>query len=89
MVKRGLHVTQLIQVCADVDDPRTRQREVRALLKASQELGCEDLLVVTDHTELEEHASWYGTERTVRLVPLWKWLTRSAPTTAGSPANGG
>jgi predicted AAA+ superfamily ATPase len=74
VLKRGPSVYQLIQVCADVDDPRTRDREVRALLKASAELQCHDLIVVTENTEREERASWYGTEGTVRFVPLWKWL---------------
>ena len=75
VLKRGPDVFQLIQVCASIDDPRTKDREVRALLKASDELRCTELLVVTEDTEHEERASWYGAEGTIRFVPLWKWLS--------------
>jgi hypothetical protein len=51
-------------------------REVRSLLRASRELRCNDLLILTESTEREEHASWFGIEGSIRFVPLWGWLTR-------------
>jgi len=74
-MKQGPRVTQLIQVCANVEDPRTRKRETRAFLKASEELKCGDLVVVTGSAEYEEDASWHGMKGTVRFMPLWKWLS--------------
>jgi predicted AAA+ superfamily ATPase len=74
VVKAGLEVTGLVQVCANVDNPKTRQRETRALLKASEELSCNRLVVLTADTEDQEDVTWYGREGTVRFVPLWKWL---------------
>jgi hypothetical protein len=74
VVKRGLRVDQLIQVSSNIDDPRTKEREVRALLKASQELKCENLVVLTESAEREEHTSWFGIKGNVQFVPLWKWL---------------
>jgi predicted AAA+ superfamily ATPase len=41
VVKEGLHISQLIQVCADLSNPKTLKREMRALIKASQELDCD------------------------------------------------
>jgi predicted AAA+ superfamily ATPase len=79
VVKRGLEVAQLIQVCLDVDQPKTRHREVRSLLRASRELGCRDLLVLTETAEREEKASWYGIEGEVRFAPLRKWLSEEDP----------
>jgi len=76
VLKRGLHVAQLTQVCLDVSDPKTRDREVRSLLRASQELKCNDLLILTESAEHEKPASWFGIEGTIRFAPLWKWLTR-------------
>jgi len=70
----GSRIRQLIQVCHDVEDPATKKREVRALLKASKELKCPDLLVVTWDHETEEEVTWRGTKRKVRFVPLWRWL---------------
>jgi hypothetical protein len=80
VVKQGTRIAQLIQVCIAVDDPKTKARETRALLKASSELGCKDLLVLTDSTEAEEDASWYGAVGRVRYVPAWKWLLANSTT---------
>ncbi len=74
VVKQGLRVRQLIQVCYDIEDTDTKEREVRALLKASKELKCRNLLVITEDYESEEQESWFGTKRKIRYVPLWKWL---------------
>jgi len=74
VVKEGTHITHLIQVCLDLQDPKTKSREIRALLKASRELRCANLLILTDSAEGEEDVSWYGTEGTVRYMPAWKWL---------------
>ncbi len=80
VVKEGLHVTQLIQVCHNLENPKTKTREVRALLKASRELGCDRLLVLTDSEDGEEPASWFGTSGTIRFMPLWRWLLESPAT---------
>jgi len=70
VLKQGLRVRQLIQVCYDISDPDTKKRELRALLKASRELKCKNLLIITEDQE--------GTERlkgkTIKYIPLWKWL---------------
>ena len=47
VVKEGLKVKQLIQVCYSMEDEETRKREIKGLLKASKELKCKDLLVIT------------------------------------------
>lgn len=74
VIKRGVKVEQLIQVCQDVNDIKTKEREVRALLKASKELGCKNLLVLTEEYENEEDTSWFGIAGKVKFMPLWKWL---------------
>ena len=74
VVKQGTQIVQLIQVCLDPEAPKAGAREVRALLSASAELGCKNLLVLTDSKEGREDVSWFGTEGTVRFQPLWKWL---------------
>ena len=77
VVKEGLAVTQLVQVCAHVQDPKTREREVRALLKAGEDLKCKNLTVLTDATEAEEEVNWHGFQGHVKFVPLWKWLLKN------------
>lgn len=74
IVKEGIKITQLIQVCCDLSSIKTKEREFRALLKASKELHCQNLLVITSDEEGEETLNWFGTTRKIRCIPLWKWL---------------
>ncbi|MBI2666350.1 ATP-binding protein [Candidatus Woesearchaeota archaeon] len=74
VIKEGLKVTQLIQVCEDISNEKTKMREMRALLKASRELHCSDLLLLTREKEGTEKMEWFGMRGEVRFLPLWKWL---------------
>ena len=74
VVKEGLKVKQLIQVCFSIDNLETKNREIRALIKASKELKCNNLLMLTEDTETEEKSEWFGDKATIKYVPLWKWL---------------
>jgi len=58
-----------------VSNERTLKREMRSLLWASQELGCDDLLLLNERFDRVETISWHGIEKKVRLVPLWQWLS--------------
>lgn len=69
VLKEG-KVKQLIQVCYDINNFDTKKREVKALLKASKELKCKNLLVITEDYETTEHHEG----RKINFVPLWKWL---------------
>jgi len=74
VVKQEVKIKELIQVCFDIDSIKTKEREVRALLKASKELKCKNLLVITEDYEKEEQVEWFGIKRKVKFIPLWKWL---------------
>jgi len=73
IIKQGLKITQLIQVCYNLDDEQTKTREIRSLLKASQELKCNNLLIITNDYEAEEKIK----NKTIKFIPLWKWLLQS------------
>ena len=72
IIKEGLSVKQLIQVCYDISDYDTKKREIKALLKASDELKCNNLLVITENKEMEEKIE----NKSVKYIPLWKWLLK-------------
>lgn len=72
VVKEGKGVKQLVQVCHDLSDLKTKAREVKALLKASEELRCDNLLVITHDLAQEER---HG-KKVITYVPLWRWLCR-------------
>ncbi|MFH2075101.1 MAG: DUF4143 domain-containing protein [Pseudomonadota bacterium] len=74
VVKEGLQISRLIQVCSDISNPKTLKREMRALLKASQELHCDELLLLNDRVDRTETFQWQGAEPRIRLMPLWQWL---------------
>jgi len=72
VVKDGLNVKELIQVCYDIEDFTTKERELKALVKASKELKCKNLKVITwDYEDKEEFKN-----RKVEFTPLWRWLLR-------------
>lgn len=70
VVENGLNIKQLIQVTYASGRDEVNPREVKALLKASGELRCKDLLVVTWDYEDETVSN----SRKTLYVPLWKWL---------------
>lgn len=62
------HVT-LIQVAAEIADPETRQREMRALLAAQVEYPAASLQLVTLTPELAADAP-----QEIEIHPAWQWL---------------
>lgn len=70
VIKRGPRVEQLIQVCYDIESANTKERETKALIMASKELGCNNLLIITGDREGQEKVG----NRTIKYAPLWKWL---------------
>lgn len=63
-------ITQLIQVCYDISDANTERREVSALLKASQELKCDNLLIITKDIEKQVNID----DKIIKYIPAWKYL---------------
>ncbi|MEI6262749.1 MAG: ATP-binding protein [Deltaproteobacteria bacterium] len=74
VVKEGLRITRLIQVCSDISNPKTLKREIRALIKASQELHCDELLLLNGRVNRTETFKWQDAEHPIRLMPLYQWL---------------
>ena len=70
ILKEGLKIKKLIQVCYDPNDLDAQKRELKSLIEASEELNCNDLLIITwDH---EGDKGFKG--RKIKFIPLWKWL---------------
>ena len=70
VIKEDLKITRLIQVCYDIDDFNTYEREIDPLLKSSEVLKCDDLCVITwDKDEIIEVKG-----KKIEYIPLWKWL---------------
>ena len=73
VIKKGLKPSLLVQVCWDLEKPDTKNREIRALLRAKESLKVKDCLVVTWDYEGKDE------EQSIQYVPLWKWLILQTP----------
>ena len=72
IIREGLRVKNIIQVSRGIEDSEAGKREFKSLAEASQELGCDDLIIITWDKEGEE--IFKG--KKVKLIPLWKWLLK-------------
>jgi len=70
VVKEGLRVKELIQVTYASEMNEIERREIKGLLKASKELKCKNLKVITWDYESEEEFK----NQKIKFVPLWRWL---------------
>lgn len=66
VVRTGVRVEQLIQVCYDMSNEKTRRRELDALFEASGELRCDNLVVVT----FNEAGDFVHNGKKIRIVPV-------------------
>ena len=74
ILKNNAKIEQLIQVCYDISESDTKKREIKALLKASKDLKCRNLLLINKNYSGEEKLEWFGIKRNVKFISLWKWL---------------
>jgi len=71
VVKKNQELLNLIQVCHDLGETKTLNREVNALLEASNALKCEHLTIINEN--LDEERNVQG--KTIRFIPIIDWLT--------------
>lgn len=73
VIKKGTEITELIQVCYDLKNSETEQREIKALVEASDELKVKKLAIITwdEKREVENNGM------IIQVVPLLKWLSNN------------
>ncbi len=70
VVKESKKILFLLQSCLDISDYQTKERELKSLVRASKELECNNLIVITLDYESEEKFQ----NKKVIFLPVWKWL---------------
>ena len=70
VVKEGTTIEQLIQVTYASGKDEIEKREIKSLIKASEQLKCDNLLIITWDYEDEIIIE----DKKIRCTPLWKWL---------------
>jgi predicted AAA+ superfamily ATPase len=66
LIRQGTKIISLIQVTESLSDPKTREREIKALTQAMQELKVEKGLILT----LDEKETLCSIE----VIPIYEWL---------------
>ena len=70
VIQTDTDVKELIQVCWEMGDRETRERELGGIREAASLTGCREMTVVT-HEQEEEIQDEYGV---IHIVPAWKWF---------------
>ncbi|VVB85404.1 Uncharacterised protein [uncultured archaeon] len=60
----------MIQVCHDISDMKTKEREVKGLVRAMEVFNLESGIIITEDFEREEITK----NNKIIYKPLWKWL---------------
>lgn len=70
VVKEKTAIKEIIQVCWNIDDIKTKKREIDSILKAMKNLKIENGLIITEDYEGEEIAG----NKKIKFISLRKWL---------------
>jgi len=70
VIKEGLNLKELIQVCWNLDKQKTKKRETISLIKGLEELKLEKGLIITEEYEGKEFIN----NKNIKFLPLYKWL---------------
>lgn len=73
---------RLVQSCASLQTPETREREVRALAEAMAETGVREGTIVT----LADRETIATDAGTIRVVPAWEWALEPPAADAQGPS---
>lgn len=72
VTKKGTTVGSLIQVAYEISKPKTRKRELDALVIASNELKCNNLLLVTWDTD--DQVNYKGKD--IQIISARNWFLK-------------
>ncbi len=70
VVSENRKVRYAYQVALSLQGPKTKEREIRALLACMREFDLKEGTIITRHEEGEERVNG----REIHILPAWKWL---------------
>jgi len=73
VLKEGLKVKDLIQVCWNVEGFEVKKRELKPLIEGMEKFKLKKGIVITEDYENKEKVK----NKIIRYVPIWKWLCES------------
>ncbi len=74
LIKKGMNVAELIQVCWNLQEKKTKKREIAALMAGMDEFSLTEGRIITENHEGMEVIEG----KKIVYTPLWKWLFESS-----------
>ena len=71
LIKEKNAIKGIYQVCWDLTEQKTKDREIKSLLKAMEELNLKQGVVINEDFEGEEEIK----NKKIKFLSLWKWMT--------------
>lgn len=68
IVRQGAKIVKAIQVCTEIDNAETRNREIDGLLDAMKAYDLKEGMILTSNHEEDI------LEQKIRIIPIWKWM---------------
>ena len=70
IIREGLKIKEIIQVVYELNDEKTKDREIKGLVSCAKELKIKKGTIITKDYETTETID----EIKIEFIPLWKWL---------------
>lgn len=74
VICEGLRVTEAIQVCSNLQDAKTKAREIAGLLEAMEIYKLQNGLLITEEEFGQEEVMVNEKKYYINIIPAWKWL---------------
>lgn len=74
IVRNSTYTQQVIQVCLELHDKSTYEREEAGLIEAMDKFSLSEGLIITEHEERIKIVEKNGKKYKIDIQPIWKWL---------------
>ncbi len=71
VVSEGKNIISLIQVCSDMSNLETKNRELKALFNALDYFKLKEGIIITNENNYKEEII---DKKVIKIIPIWKWL---------------
>lgn len=74
VLREGSRTQQVIQVCLELHDPSTNEREESGLIEGMDKFSLSEGLIITENEERRKIVEKNGKKYHIVIKPIWKWL---------------